>query len=329
MTTDARENNNKKGLERREFLKLGAAGVTATLAGCAIAEKGAQVPTATPGPAAVTPETSAQMTTKIPEIGDLIDPLTARAENWQEPWTWRPELWPGSNLDLNVVENQNPGDSQSPGNPVPSLFSYNGTNPGPTVRVRGDGVIRFKVRNTMGLNEQETQVGPAPDAFEFVPEVRQKICALAEAQVRGGDPENPRNCQPFRFPEQQLQVVRTQVRPGWDIGGHINGPHGAHTTNLHTHGLHVFPQRMAHTPTTSHCGLFPRPTSKQESQPGAMVQMYWPTMNTSVNSITRYSWLLNAMEKRCRIHRGHTGITRTRMVRPMTRWPVAWPVSWW
>lgn len=242
MTTDARENN-KKGLERRDFLKLGAAGVTATLVGCAIAEKGAQAPTATPGPPAVTPETAAQMKAKIPEVGDLIDPLTARAENWQEPWTWRPELWPGSNLDLNVVENQNPGDSQSPGNPTPSLFSYNGTSPGPTVRVRSDGVICFKVRNTMGLNEKETQVGPAPDAFEFVPEVRQKICALAEAQVRGGDPENPRNCQPFRFPEQQLQVVQTQVRPGWDIGGHINGPHGAHTTNLHTHGLHVFPQK--------------------------------------------------------------------------------------
>ena len=103
MTTDARENN-KKGLERRDFLKLGAAGVTATLVGCAIAEKGAQAPTATPGPPAVTPETAAQMKAKIPEVGDLIDPLTARAENWQEPWTWRPESWPGSNLDLNFVQ---------------------------------------------------------------------------------------------------------------------------------------------------------------------------------------------------------------------------------
>jgi len=241
--TASTHDKNKKGLERREFIKLGAAGVTVTLAGCAVAGKSTQVPNTTPGPATAAPETPGKKKVKVPEVGDLIDPLSAEAENWQEPWTWRPESWPGSNLELNFVENQNPGNSQSPGNPTPSLYSYNGTNPGPTVRVRSDGTVRFKVRNTLGLNQQDTQIGPAPDPFEFVPEVRRRICSLAEAQVLGGDPENPRRCQPIRFPEQQLQVVPTQVRPGWDIGGHINGQHCAHTTNLHTHGLHVFPQK--------------------------------------------------------------------------------------
>ena len=42
-------------------------------------------------------------------------------------------------------------------------------------------------------------------------------------------------------PEALQQVTGYDHRPNWDIGGHINGVHAAHTTNLHTHGLHVSP----------------------------------------------------------------------------------------
>lgn len=227
------------GLERREFIKLSAAGITVSLAGCAVTQD-----LQPPPPAADEASPAAAETEKppIPEIGELIDPEFAAAETWQEPWTWRPEVWPGANLELNLVENQNVGNSPSPGNPTPALFSYNGTSPGPTVRVGSDGTLLVKVRNTLGLNANQTPVGPNPDAFEFTPDVREKICSLAEAQVRGGDPENPRRCVPVRFPEQVQQIVPTQTRPGWDLGGHVNGQHAAHTTNLHTHGLHVFPQ---------------------------------------------------------------------------------------
>jgi FtsP/CotA-like multicopper oxidase with cupredoxin domain len=93
----------------------------------------------------------------------------------------------------------------------------------------------------LDLNEQQTQVGPSPDPVDVTPERRREICALVEAQVRGGDPENPRNCFPFFFPEQVLQVVHPEVRPGWSLKGHMNGQHAAHVTNLHTHGLHVSP----------------------------------------------------------------------------------------
>jgi FtsP/CotA-like multicopper oxidase with cupredoxin domain len=230
------------GLERREFIKLGAAGVAVTLAGCASTEETLQsAPEAgetNPAELAVS-ETEKQ---PIPDIGELIDPEFAAGETWQEPWTWRPELWPDANLDLNFVQNQNLGNSPSPGNPTSSLFSYNGSSPGPTVRVRGDGTLQIKVRNTLGLNKNQTPVGPCPDPFELTPDVRDKVCALAEAQVLGGDPENPRPCGPQVFPEQVRQVIPTETRPGWDLGGHVNGQHAAHTTNLHTHGLHVFPQ---------------------------------------------------------------------------------------
>jgi FtsP/CotA-like multicopper oxidase with cupredoxin domain len=209
-----------KNFKRREFIKLTASGVAVTLSGCSTSD------------------------TKLPaaKLSGIIDPELALAETWQEPWVWRPEQWPDAALDLNVVLSQNPGLSPSPGNPGPMLFSFNGTSPGPTIRVRNDGVLKIKIRNTLGLNEALTHVGPSPDPVDLTQDVEREVCALAEEQLRGGDPENPRRCNPFFFPEQLLQVISPEVHPGWSFKGHVNGRHAAHTTNLHTHGLHVFPQ---------------------------------------------------------------------------------------
>jgi FtsP/CotA-like multicopper oxidase with cupredoxin domain len=234
------------GIERRDFLKLGATGVIASVAaGCTTATvmgtQAGEKPAGT-GKGAAGATGGSPAATEVPEVGDLVDPELVRAENWQEPWTWRPGSWPDAALDLNVVRSQNPGFSTSPGNPRPSLFSYNGTSPGPTIRVQQDGTLRIRIRNTMGLNEGEVQVGPSPDPVEFTNDVRMGICALVEEQVLGGDPDNPRRCSPFSYPEQVLQKVKVETRPGWNIGGHVNGQHAAHTTNLHTHGLHVFPR---------------------------------------------------------------------------------------
>ena len=208
---------------RREFLKFGATGVIAGLAGCAI-------------------PTGKKTGAVLSELEGLADPLMMRAATWQEPWVWRPELWPASSLGLNTVENQNPGPSPSPGNPTPSLFSYNGTSPGPTIRVRNDGELRIKLRNMLGQNKAQVTVGPAPDPADLPPDVNTAVCSLVEAQVRGGDPESPRDCNPFFFPEQLDEIINPEKRPSWNMKGHANGQHSARTTNLHTHGLHVFPQ---------------------------------------------------------------------------------------
>jgi hypothetical protein len=144
-------------LERRKFLKLGATGVAVSLTGCAtagvpepaVAPAETASPAASPSPGPVAPST--------PEVGSLVNPLNTPAETWQEPWTWRPQDWPTGKLELNVVENQNPGALPSPGNPTPALFSFNGISPGPTIRVRSDGTLRVKVRNMLGLNQQTTQ----------------------------------------------------------------------------------------------------------------------------------------------------------------------------
>ena len=215
------DKKNNNGWQRRDILKLAATGLAASFGGCA--------------PAVF------RLPDSAPVVGGLVDPLRLQTETWQEPWIWRPEQWPGNPLELTVVRRQNPGMSASPGNPAPSLFSFNGASPGPTVRVRNDGEVLFKVRNTLGLNEGNTIAGPAPDPVDMTPTVERAVCSLAEEQVRGGDPSNPRGCNPFFFPEQTVRVIQPQTIPSWAISGHMNGLHSTHVTNLHTHGLHVFP----------------------------------------------------------------------------------------
>ncbi len=139
MSSDFRDNN-KQGLERRDFIKLGATGVVAGLAGCAAPMALDQTAGAETAVAGFSSESAALALENppIPEASDLVDPEMVPVENWQEPWTWRPEEWPDAALDLNLVGNQNPGPSSSPGNPNATLFSFNGISPGPTIRVRSD-----------------------------------------------------------------------------------------------------------------------------------------------------------------------------------------------
>ena len=63
----------------------------------------------------------------------------ASTETWTEPWIWRPSEWPGQRLDLNVVENRNPGAIIGFGNETAVLFSYGGGTPG---RLSGCGATR-------------------------------------------------------------------------------------------------------------------------------------------------------------------------------------------
>ena len=226
-----------KGLGRREFIQLSAGSLAVSLSGCVTSPADDAVSPTTankdPGGQAMPP----------PDPGDVVDPTQIFAGNWQEPWVWRPEHWPGAPLELNVVANQSPGHSPSPGNPRPSLFSYNGSSPGPTVRVRGDGEVRFRVRNVLGRDEAQTPVGPFPDPIDITPDTRQKVCSLVDEQISGFELDESGNCPVFIFPEQILQVLQhAKVVPGWALKSHINGIHGTHVTNLHTHGLHVFPQ---------------------------------------------------------------------------------------
>ena len=242
------EGSRRHPLERRTFLKMGALGVAAGAAGCA---SGPSQPDVSPPAAPPQPGSGGAggggggggggaQSAGPPPVGDLVDPPRA-TENWQEPWVWRPDAWPGSPLELNVVQNQSPGASSGPGNPTATLFSYNGVPLGPTVRVRSDGSVRFRIRNHLGLNEQMSHLGPSPDPFEMPRDTDQAVCDLAEADRIEGSPDQLPICLPFFYPERLLEVISPVTRPGWQLKGHLNGQHRTHNTNLHTHGLHVPP----------------------------------------------------------------------------------------
>ena len=149
----------------------------------------------------------------------------AAAETWNEPWIWRPSDWPGQQLDLNVVENENPGAIVGFGNQTAVLFSYNGSTPGPTIRMRGDETLLLRLRNHLGLDRGSTYVGPFPDGGARPPyfsaqQSMRKAASRAEALGQ-----------------------RQQPRTDFCLGEHTNGVHSLHDTNLHTHGLHVRPGR--------------------------------------------------------------------------------------
>ena len=228
--TDDEKTGEPRLLARRELLQIGAvAGLAAMAPGATAASDGAQTPGS--GQGAKPPQPPA------PEA--IVNPAAQRVEDWTEPWVWRPEDWPGQQLTLQIVGNRHPPRAVSPGNQYTPLFSINGSSPGPTIRTRGDGLLRIKLRNMLGPNHGQVPKGPAPDPFEIPPaDFEAALCAMSKAQ--GGDCSTP----PVRVLEHLEELFRyipaTLVDTGC-LSSPANLPHGSHTTNLHTHGVHVQP----------------------------------------------------------------------------------------
>ena len=207
---------------RRRFLRntlIGAAGVALPVA-CSTSEG------ATEGAANATvgtvgqPSTTVPTPTPTPQVPNPISPTSA--ETWREPWIWRPSDWPGEQLQLNIVENENPGPIVGFGNQSAVLFSYNGATPGPTIRMRGDEILYVRLRNLLGENFGTTFVGPYPDPAALPgPDVAMVSQEEADAKA----------------------TALGNARVDYCLGEHTNGVHSTRTTNLHTHGLHVRPGR--------------------------------------------------------------------------------------
>ena len=218
-------------LKRREVLQLGI-GVSALAAGAfPVAASATQVPGSGQGPPPPQP----------PAPADVADPTAMTVEDWTEPWVWRPADWPGQPLSLDVVGNQHPPRGISPGNRFTPLFSFNGSSPGPTIRLRGDETLRITFRNHLGANLSRVPKGPAADPFEVHPDVL--AAAFCRMQKSAGRPcDAPPNARTIFghfhefFEGSPVELVDTSC-----VSGHVNVPHGSHTTNLHTHGLHVEP----------------------------------------------------------------------------------------
>jgi FtsP/CotA-like multicopper oxidase with cupredoxin domain len=234
-------------IDRRKFIRFGATGLALSVGGAAIprgtrGDEPSGPPSKNAGREAICHEARPQeaVPQEPPPVGDLIDPVAVPTETWLEPWIWRPEEWPGDALDLNVIELQNPGPAPSPGNPFPSLFSYGGTSPAPTIRARGDTTVGLRLRNMLGLDHQMTPVGPAPDPFDLTPNLRTEACRLV-AETDGLDTDEPPLCRPFFRPEETYQVIPARLMAGYALVNHANGQRTTHVTNIHTHGLHVPP----------------------------------------------------------------------------------------
>ena len=181
-----------------------------------------------------------------PRPEDIPNPLTRPVEDWSEPWVWRPDDWPSQPLTLQVVGNRHVPRAVSAGNGFTPLFSFNGSSPGPTIRMRGDAVLRVKLRNMLDRNHGQVPRGPAPDPFEIAPDdLKRVFCAMATAQGRdcpanGAAPPRVFDHLDEFFPHIPVPLVDTSC-----LASPANLPHGSHTTNLHTHGLHVNPGRNA------------------------------------------------------------------------------------
>ncbi len=205
QSTPRKTTESKKGLNRRNFLGLSIAGAAAPLLSSPLS---AATPADTPD-GEDTPQTAATCNTcPIPS------PLAA-AETWDEPWVWNPGKWPGESLHLNVVEHQTPSTIVGLGNASAALFSYNGATPGPTIRMKGDETLKVKLFNHLGLNRGKTVIGEAPDPGYFIKDANGKKLGYKKSD--------------FIF------------KQDWELGEHLNGIHAIHTTNMHTHGLHVRP----------------------------------------------------------------------------------------
>lgn len=212
VTTGREEGGERKGMGRRAFLRAGLAGA-AVAAGSTVLGERADAAEAPVCEGDSHSDPACDCATSVLAEPGVIDPKTA-FETWNEPWTWRPSDWPGQQLDLNVVENQDPGINVGLGNPGSVIFSYGSNTPGPTIRMTGDEILYVKLRNLLGQNLGTTAIGPNPDV----------------------------NAVPSWLADDPSQIPN-DVRSDFCLGEHTNGLHAAHTTNLHTHGLHVRPDR--------------------------------------------------------------------------------------
>ncbi len=152
----------------------------------------------------------------------------ATTDNWVEPWEFRVGRHEDGVLALNVVEVPAPAWLSAPneaGQPGPQrLFTYNGSVPGPTIRMGGDDVLRIDLLNHLSGNYGNWAF---TNAARFAKST--KVRGYTDAAHPAGN---------FEANELVPDV------PDWQLSRTlIYGPHQQHVTNLHTHGLHVAPAR--------------------------------------------------------------------------------------
>lgn len=176
---------------------------------------------------------------------------TVIIENWNEPWEWVVgDYGPDDYLQLNVVENQSSSVTGTPGGAP--LFSYNGMVPGPTIRARGDETIRVHLNNNLSGNNGN-----------------------------------------YAYKSGTRNVMTNEVvpnQPDWKMKHHAYGPHQQHTTNLHTHGLHVSPKRNPDGSWSDNVLL--RIVPQQDFLNRKKSGINWPLLDNEIRKETKYEFRL-------------------------------------
>jgi FtsP/CotA-like multicopper oxidase with cupredoxin domain len=228
---------------RRRLLQFGAAGVTAALGTGSAAILAGE--SQNPSPPAV-PQATA------PEATGVIDPAAMSFETWSEPWVWRPADWPDQALDLNVVERNEPEKAPSQGQVFPGQFSFGGISPAPTIRVRGDGVLRIRLRNLLGADFGKMWIGPCPDPLSLPPEMAFAFeCEVAKAAGKKAPDKPDPEFTILEHLDELARLLSVKTMDGHCMTDVSNSEHGSRVTNLHTHGLHVAPNTNAGRGTES------------------------------------------------------------------------------
>ena len=129
--------------------------------------------------------------------------FTTTGEFWPEPMEWNVDDWPGQALALNVTQNATPTNIIG-GNALASETFLSYNGTTPGPTIRARGTDTVFIKLRNFLGANNATIWVVPSF----------------------DP----NSTPQSFPD-------------WCLGEHVNGLHEFHTTNLHTHGLHVRPGR--------------------------------------------------------------------------------------
>lgn len=137
-----------------------------------------------------------------------------------------------------------------------NVAGYTNPVPGPTVIITGDAVLKVTLFNELSGNDGTYWALNHPSSRTFCTMVpRDKITGLTPIPVYplpSGQAISVTGL--ITYPDMRPPNMRTPVLCGVNAGGavtttikdwelplHVNGPHQQHTTNLHTHGLHVAP----------------------------------------------------------------------------------------
>jgi FtsP/CotA-like multicopper oxidase with cupredoxin domain len=194
-----RPNDEKPSMSRRKFLKGSIIGA-GTLVALPACNSLQTVAAPTPQQGGSVPSGTPQQ--QQPSIGPDAP------EFWPEPNEWIVSNYPDEFLQLHVTEHKASTIVTGVTGEQPAfLFSWNGLIPGPTIRMRGDEDLQLRLFNDLSGNT----------GFD-------------------GGQNNPIRV-PQKLPDWQLNS--SVVGPFPEINGTIYGPHQQHTTNIHTHGLHV------------------------------------------------------------------------------------------